>query len=249
MGELDYIRTFISEVTTDLMVKTIESTGNIAIVPSAKKCLIVPGSVLSVDGDFYRKRYKIFLNMENEANLTTIMNQIIEGTQLYNKRDSTGKAEITLVTCLDKADITAESSFHFKVAAIKYYCWMKTAALDGDPTHVGETAIECDIRTDTTATQVAERIDNLIDAKGGVGCDNNASEILTITNAASGNVTDCYDDETTPTGFTITINDGGYTFPSTMCNIQFRYSNIAWFNAPNGRWSQTIFVDVEWCTT
>lgn len=128
-SELDYLKTFIDEATTNLTVVTIESTGNIAVVSGAKKCLVVPGSILSTDGEFYRKRFKIFLNMENEANLNSIMNEIIDGTETYNKRGA------------------------------------------------------------------------------------------------------------------------GFTFPSTMCNIHLRYSNVAWYNAPNGRWSQTIFVDVEFCTS
>ena len=41
MGELDYLRTFVSEMTTDLTVRTIEAHGNIALVPGVKKCLIV----------------------------------------------------------------------------------------------------------------------------------------------------------------------------------------------------------------
>ena len=249
-SELDYIRTFLSEVTTDLIVESFETTRNIGFISGNKKCLVFPGKMYRIDYDTYRSRYRIQLSMENEANMMSIINEIIDGTILYNKRNLTGKVEITLVICSDKDTIEAESSFHFNVAGTKYYCWMNVSGTDSDPSHAGETAIECDISAGgvVTATQVAELIDDLINAKGGVGCDNNGTEILTITNDAKGNVTDCYDDESTPTLFQISINDGGYTFPAVMCNIKLVYTGKSWV-ARNGRWNIELWIDIEWSTS
>jgi hypothetical protein len=122
------------------------------------------------------------------------------------------KQETTTVTCLAKADCVAESSFHFWVdngagCEVEYYCWMNVAGTDSDPSEDG-TAIECDISGATTAIEVAEVIDNLIDAKTGVGCDNGGTANLPIINANNGNVTDISDGDLA-TGFTWTIEQGG----------------------------------------
>jgi len=85
-SELDYLITFIDEVTTALTVNSYETKRNIEDVAGAKKCLIYPGELLSSDGAFYRKRYLVKLSLENEANMMSIINEIINGTIAYNKR-------------------------------------------------------------------------------------------------------------------------------------------------------------------
>jgi len=122
------------------------------------------------------------------------------------------KQETTTITCLAKASCVAESSFHFWVdngagCETEYYCWMNVSGTDSDPSESG-TAIECDISGATTAIEVAEVIDGLIDAKTGVGCDNGGTANLPIINANNGNVTDA-SQGTTSTGFTISIEQGG----------------------------------------
>lgn len=121
------------------------------------------------------------------------------------------KAEITTITCVAKASCVAESSFHFWVddgagCQTEYYCWMNVSGTDSDPSESG-TAIECNISGATTATDVAEVIDGLIDALDNVGAANVAA-VLTITNDNNGNVTDCCDGDIA-TGFTIAIEQGG----------------------------------------
>jgi len=120
--------------------------------------------------------------------------------------------EITTVTCLAKASCVAESSFHFWVdngagSQIEYYVWLNVGGADSDPTESG-TAIEADISGSTTAIDVAEVIDGLIDAKGGVGCDNGGTADLPIINDNNGNVTNISDGDIA-TGFTWTIESGG----------------------------------------
>ena len=124
-------------------------------------------------------------------------------------------AEITTVECLAKASCVAESTFHFFVsdgagAQTEYYVWLNVAGTDSDPTETG-TAIEADISGIDTAIEVAEVIDNLIDAKADVGCDNSGTATLTITNAQLGGVTDCSSSEGASTGFTIVVTTQGST--------------------------------------
>lgn len=86
MGELAHLKTFIEEVTTTLIVSTWDAIRKVNQVTTAKKALIEPGEILSRDGSFYIKRYKIKLSVATEAIMTSIINEIIEGTILYNKR-------------------------------------------------------------------------------------------------------------------------------------------------------------------
>lgn len=86
MGELAHIKKFIEEVTTALIVSTWDAIRKVAQITTAKKCLIEPGEILSSDGSFYKKRYKIKLSVATEAIMTSIINEIVEGTILYNKR-------------------------------------------------------------------------------------------------------------------------------------------------------------------
>ena len=122
-------------------------------------------------------------------------------------------AEITTVLCTTKLLSVENSTFHFFVAdgagaQTEYYCWINKGT-GADPTETG-TAIECDISGATTATDVAEVIDGLIDAKGDVSAANVAA-LLTITNDQLGGVTDCSSSEGTSTGYTITITTQGAT--------------------------------------
>lgn len=121
------------------------------------------------------------------------------------------KAEITSITCLAKALCVAASSFHFWVddgsgSETEYYVWLNVGGSDSDPSETG-TAIEANISASTTATDVAEVIDGLIDAKTGVGAAN-VGAILTITNDNNGNVTNINDGDIA-TGFIWTVESGG----------------------------------------
>ena len=86
MGELAHLKTFIEEVTTTLIVSTWDAIRKVNQITTTKKALIEPGEILSRDGSFYIKRYKIKLSVATEAIMTSIINEIIEGTILYNKR-------------------------------------------------------------------------------------------------------------------------------------------------------------------
>ena len=85
-SELDYLVVFIEEVTTTLIVDSYEDRRQVKTVSSAKKCLVFPGEIISTDGAFYKKRFLVKLSLENEANMTSIVNEIIDGCITYNKR-------------------------------------------------------------------------------------------------------------------------------------------------------------------
>jgi len=121
-------------------------------------------------------------------------------------------AEVTTVECVTKALCVENSTFHFWVvdaagAVTEYYVWINKGT-GADPTESG-TAIEADISGATTAIDVAEVIDNLIDAKANVGAENAGTATITITNAQNGAVEDCCSSEGTDTGFTIIITTQG----------------------------------------
>ena len=85
-SELDYLVVFIEEVTTALIVDSYEDRRQIKSIANAKKCLVFPGEIISTDGTFYKKRFLVQLSLENEANMTSIVNEIIDGCITYNKR-------------------------------------------------------------------------------------------------------------------------------------------------------------------
>ena len=89
MSELGHIDTFITEATTTVIVESFLTKRNIESLTTAKKALIEPGELLSVDGAFYKKRYKIKLQMDTETNMMAAINGIIDGTIKYNRRDGT----------------------------------------------------------------------------------------------------------------------------------------------------------------
>lgn len=130
-------------------------------------------------------------------------------------------AEITTILCTTKALSVENSTFHFWVssgagAETEYYCWINKGT-GADPGETG-IAIECDISGATTAIDVAEVIDGLIDAKANVSCDNSGTATLTITNDQLGGVTDCCSSEGTDTGYTITITTQGSTTHTISLN-------------------------------
>jgi len=85
-SELEYLVVFVEEATTALVVDCYVDRRDVQTIASAKKCLIYPGETLSIDGSFYKKRYLVKLSLENENNMTSIVNEIIEGIKTYNKR-------------------------------------------------------------------------------------------------------------------------------------------------------------------
>ena len=139
-------------------------------------------------------------------------------------------AEITTILCNTKALSVENSTFHFWVsdgagAETEYYCWINKGT-GADPTETG-TAIECDISGATTAIDVAEVIDGLIDAKANVSAENGGTATITITNDQLGGVRDCSSSEGTDTGYTITITTQGSTTHAISLNTSQTPINLA----------------------
>ena len=84
-SELDYLITWLTAATTDVTVKSIETTRNISLVGAAKRALIFPPETMWINGAFYKKRYLIKVSAESEANHMAIVNDIIDGCLAYNK--------------------------------------------------------------------------------------------------------------------------------------------------------------------
>ena len=87
-SELDYMVTFFTDITTSVTVASYETKRNIANVSGTHKLLIFPPETMSTDGKFYKKRYLIKLSVPTEANMTTVVDDIIEGCDNYNKRQT-----------------------------------------------------------------------------------------------------------------------------------------------------------------
>lgn len=83
---LDYLVTFIDEATTSLAVASYETKKDVNQISGQKKCLIFPWELVTVDKKKYKIRTLIKISMENEANLTSIINEIILGCYNFNSR-------------------------------------------------------------------------------------------------------------------------------------------------------------------
>ena len=86
MSELGHIDTFITEATTSVIVESFLTKRKVGALATAKKALIEPGELLSVDGSFFKKRYKIKLSMDTEVNMMAAINDIIDGASAYSRR-------------------------------------------------------------------------------------------------------------------------------------------------------------------
>lgn len=87
MTELTILDTFLTEATTNVIVESFLTKRKVSKLTTAKKALIEPGEMLSVDGAFYKKRFKIKLQMASETIMTSVINEIIDAAIRYNKRD------------------------------------------------------------------------------------------------------------------------------------------------------------------
>ncbi len=84
-SELDYIRTFLAYASFDSTVKHYSEIRKISAIDDTRRILIYPGELLSVDGKFYKKRYKVQISETSEANLMETFNNIIEAIDDLSK--------------------------------------------------------------------------------------------------------------------------------------------------------------------
>ena len=130
---------------------------------------------------------------------------------LYGRRK-----EITEVTTVGDlvSDSLGGTYFELDSPTISYYVWIDVDNGSTDPAPVGRTGIEVDIASGATASQVASAIQAAVDALGDFSA-SVLADVVTITNTASGSVTDSTDVDT---GFTIVTLQQG----TDVCFIRAR---------------------------
>ena len=77
-SELDYLRTFIAYACEDSTVKHYSEVRKIDTINATRRILVFPGEIISVDGKFYTKRYRIQLSEPSEANLMNTFNSLLD---------------------------------------------------------------------------------------------------------------------------------------------------------------------------
>lgn len=87
-SELDYIRTFLGKVHTAATAKQKEETGRLGLIADTQRLLIFPGELITSDSYTYKKRYKVQVSETSEANLTTALNNIIDGIYKFNTQQT-----------------------------------------------------------------------------------------------------------------------------------------------------------------
>jgi len=91
--ELDCVRTFLLKVHTVATTKhsPVEASKLSGITDASfQRMLVHPPELMSVDVDFYWKRYKIEIEEVGEAGLMTAINNIIIGIRKFNRRTAIG---------------------------------------------------------------------------------------------------------------------------------------------------------------
>lgn len=77
-SELDYLRTFLQYACPNSTIKHFSEVKKMSQIDGTSRCLIYPGELLSVDGKFYKKRYKISISDISEANIMDMFNKIVD---------------------------------------------------------------------------------------------------------------------------------------------------------------------------
>jgi hypothetical protein len=138
--------------------------------------------------------------------------------------------EVTSVTCVAKSAIGASEYFllygmgsDFEENA--YHVWFDVNSGDSEPSGLSSTGIEVDISADTNATQVASRATTAITAQTDFSAIS-SSEVITITNAVRGTVTDAADGNIGGSFAVSTTTQGTGTKNS---NHKHPEDDMAWF--------------------
>lgn len=87
-SELDYVRTFLGKVHTAATAKHKDETGKLALIADTQRILVFPGELIGTLDYIYQKRFKVQVSETSEANLTTALNNIINGIYKFNTRQT-----------------------------------------------------------------------------------------------------------------------------------------------------------------
>lgn len=99
----------------------------------------------------------------------------------------TAAAEVRTVTCPAKATLGTAQYFLLDSTdnTVKYYVWFDKSGTDTDPAVPGRTGVRVNVSTDTTADNVATRLNTAVDALAEFSSTVSTS-VVTITNASNG---------------------------------------------------------------
>ena len=116
-------------------------------------------------------------------------------------------AEVTTITCRPDESGSLQSKYFFintvevdttinvGYKIVEYYVWMDVSSGGSDPAISGKTGIEVDIATDNNAATVATAVKNALHALANFSATID-SNVVTVTNANKGAVTDASDNNT-----------------------------------------------------
>jgi len=119
-----------------------------------------------------------------------------------------GASEVTEITCAAGSTLSGGESFGLSTPSTDYYVWYRVDGSGEDPAVEEATGIAVDITNADDASAVAVLTASRIESVAGLGASSIADKV-TVTNAASGSVSDAADNDTGFVISTATQGDNG----------------------------------------
>ena len=119
--------------------------------------------------------------------------------------------------------IEADSTTDVGFKTVEYYVWLDVSSGGSDPSISGKTGVEVNVSTNDTAATVATAVKNALDALSNFSASVD-SNVVTVTNANRGSVTDASDNDT---GFTIATTTQGTG--QLAGNIKYPEASVNYF--------------------
>jgi hypothetical protein len=119
--------------------------------------------------------------------------------------------------------IEADSTTDVGFKTVEYYVWFDVSSGGSDPSLSGKTGVEVDISTNDSASAVATAIESALDALSNFSA-SASTNVVTVTNANRGSVTDASDFNSTHTISTTTQGTG-----QLVGNIKYPEASVNYF--------------------
>lgn len=119
--------------------------------------------------------------------------------------------------------IEADSTTDVGFKVVEYYVWFDVSSGGSDPSLSGKTGVEVDISTNDSASAVAIAIESALDALSNFSA-SASTNVVTVTNANRGSVTDASDFNSTHTISTTTQGTG-----QLVGNIKYPEASVNYF--------------------
>ena len=119
--------------------------------------------------------------------------------------------------------IEADSTTDVGFKTVEYYVWLDVSSGGSDPSISSKTGVEVNVSTNDTAATVATAVKNALDALSNFSASVD-SNVVTVTNANRGSVTDASDNDT---GFTIATTTQGTG--QLAGNIKYPEASVNYF--------------------